>query len=545
MSAANTEQQARLAVEQELHVEMLPGTELLEDIGNLHRIHDHNAANSTVLVPQPSSFPNDPLNWSPKWKTLIMVNQCVFVALSIMPSQCIAPLSPTFEAQWNKNASQVALLTGVMVIALGYTNFVIIPCAHIFGRRPTMIVCCIITLATDIWMAAAGSYWSFMGARLVNGFGTGANESMLPLVVADMFFLHQRGKYVGIYFYAFFIGLMIGPIIAGNIAARVSWRWFFWVCVIAQAINLLGLIFAFPETRFNRNQPPSLVAPEVSPELSDNEKSPQPATEVESPNLVNTDEFLGRGKPSRKQFNIIQGIDRKALSEVWIHLWTPVEIFFYPIVCWAAWTMAGAANAFLLLVLFESPILSNPPYNFSSASIGFANFAPAVGCVIALLVCGPFCDWVALRATKKNHGIFEPEMRLPALIPFLAISLIGLLALGIGGQDKWPWEAVIIVGFGFFGFLTVSLPTVAITYAIDCYKPISGQIMVTSTVVKNTFGFGMTYYINDWIVRDGFIPATGLVIGLAVALPLVGMIGLMIWGKDLRRLTKNSKYHKF
>jgi ABC-type cobalamin transport system permease subunit len=55
----------------------------------------------------------------------------------------------------------------------------------------------------------------------------------------------------------------------------------------------------------------------------------------------------------------------------------------------------------------------------------------------------------------------------------------------------------------------------------------------------------MTYYINDWIARDGFIPATGLVIGLAVALPLVGMIGLMIWGKDLRRLTKNSKYHKF
>jgi hypothetical protein len=35
--------------------------------------------------------------------------------------------------------------------------------------------------------------------------------------------------------------------------------------------------------------------------------------------------------------------------------------------------------------------------------------------------------------------------------------------LGIGGQDKWPWEAIIIVGFGFFGFLTVSLPTVAIT----------------------------------------------------------------------------------
>jgi hypothetical protein len=55
----------------------------------------------------------------------------------------------------------------------------------------------------------------------------------------------------------------------------------------------------------------------------------------------------------------------------------------------------------------------------------------------------------------------------------------------------------------------------------------------------------MTYYINDWIARDGFIPPMGLVIGLAVALPLVGMVALMIWGKDLRRMTKNSKYHNF
>lgn len=55
----------------------------------------------------------------------------------------------------------------------------------------------------------------------------------------------------------------------------------------------------------------------------------------------------------------------------------------------------------------------------------------------------------------------------------------------------------------------------------------------------------MTYYINDWVDRSGFIPATGLVIGLAVGIPLVGMIGLIIWGKDLRRMTKNSKYHSF
>lgn len=62
-----------------------------------------------------------------------------------------------------------------------------------------MLVCCLITLVSDIWMAASPSYGSMMAARVLNGFGTGANESMLPLIITDLFFLHQRGKYVGIY----------------------------------------------------------------------------------------------------------------------------------------------------------------------------------------------------------------------------------------------------------------------------------------------------------------------------------------------------------
>lgn len=59
---------------------------------------------------------------------------------------------------------------------------------------------------------------------------------------------------------------------------------------------------------------------------------------------------------------------------------------------------------------------------------------------------------------------------------------------GVGLQDKWPWPAVIILGFGFVGVQVVAIPTIAVTYAIDCYRPISGEIMAIATVCKNTFG---------------------------------------------------------
>jgi hypothetical protein len=61
-------------------------------------------------------------------------------------------------------------------------------------------------------------------------------------------------------------------------------------------------------------------------------------------------------------------------------------------------------------------------------------------------------------------------------------------AFGVGLQDKWPWPAVIIIGFGFVGVQVVAIPTISITYAIDCYRPISGEIMAIATVCKNTFG---------------------------------------------------------
>jgi hypothetical protein len=38
-----------------------------------------------------------------------------------------------------------------------------------------------------------------MGARVLAGLGAAANESIMTMVVADIFFLHERGAFVGLY----------------------------------------------------------------------------------------------------------------------------------------------------------------------------------------------------------------------------------------------------------------------------------------------------------------------------------------------------------
>lgn len=232
--------------------------------------------------------------------------------------------------------------------------------------------------------------------------------------------------------WCYFVGLMIGPIISGNVAAHVSWRWFFWACTIAQVVNIIGLVFFSPETR--RMRADRTPAEESHPQSQQQQEMVEgkPHGEIaqleqEVGEALVVDEYLGRGRPSRSQFNIVQPIDRKAVSTILYHVVTPIQIFFFPIIFWAAMSMGAAANALLCVNLTQSQALAAPPYNFSPANVGFANFALAVGAIIGLATAGPFSDWVAMRATKKNGGIREPEQRLPALIPFLVVSVIGMV----------------------------------------------------------------------------------------------------------------------
>lgn len=256
-----------------------------------------------------------------------------------------------------------------------------------------------------------------------------ANESIMGIVVADMYFLHERGSYMGAYFWCYFIGLFVGPIISGAIANDISWRWFFWVCAIAQALNMVGLLFLFPETR--RLYPRLERAP-----TQENKDPADTCLENVLAELNRPHANIGRGRPSRKQFALFQSLDRNALRNVVRHFLTPIQLFFAPIIFWACMSTGAAANALLACNLLQSQVLAAPPYSFDPTQIGYANFALVGGGAIGLLVAGPWSDWLSARSTRRNRGIREPEMRLPSLVPFIAAALVGLVAFGVGSQNK-------------------------------------------------------------------------------------------------------------
>lgn len=81
-----------------------------------------------------------------------------------------------------------------------------------------------------------------------------------------------------------------------------------------------------------------------------------------------------------------------------------------------------------------------------------------------------------MRSTPKNNSMREPEMRLPAILPGILITVIGLVALGCTAQAHAHWIGPLIA-LALLGAGTTATYVISMTHAIDSYKHMSGEVV--------------------------------------------------------------------
>ncbi|KAK5937053.1 hypothetical protein PMZ80_010593 [Knufia obscura] len=550
-------------LEEELDTKIYPGTEIMSDVGSHHFVKAGEGSGN-VLVPQPSNDPHDPLNWNPFWKTsAISLSTAVSFAQGFGPL-ALAPMFPQLMEAFDASLADVVQFTGVCILVLGFSNFIWVPIQTAFGRRPVLIFSTIICLASNIWRAVAKDYASFMGACILNA------QTAQPQIIADVMFLHERGRWNTLYFTFYFGSLMVGPIVSGPMAEHLGQRSFWWFNVGLHGVVLIGLIFLFPETKWHRTHPRELlgqasISTEVQTEATTGKDTLSSKTEQKEkdtpnndtilPTLTNTtttnplahattadrDPHLHRGTPSRSQFALFVP-NAHPLRTIILDLWIPIKLHIYPIIEFSAFVVSWSASSFLTLNLTQSQAFAVPPYNYTSQTIGFFNFAILAGAIIGLASNGWLSDWFAARLTKRNRGVREPEMRLPTFIPFVALMLLGNFVVAFGYQYKWPWEAIVLIGYTCAGIQVAAIPAIVTTYAVDSYKPVTGSIMVTITVNKNVWGYGFSKFITPWVEEAGFVPPIMLNMCLIFLWCSFGVV-FFVWGKKLRGVTRESDVH--
>lgn len=278
-------------------------------------------------------------------------------------------------------------------------------------------------------------------------------------------------------------------------AFNTGWRSFWWfntgLLFLTFAVNL----FLFPETRYRRTyesgkitgtkngvlvEKEGVASNDATHDENANAETADTAATTEALAQAKTpsDPWLGRGKPSKKQFAPFQKYEGNFFRELWL----PWYLHIYPIVEFAAFVVSFSASGYLFVNLTQTQAFAAPPYNFSSQTIGFFNFAVFVGGMIGLFTCGPLSDWVAAHLTRRNNGVREPEMRLVAMIPYVFIMILGSVITSVGYDNHWPWQAIVIIGYACMGIQVSALPSIASTYAIDSYKPVTGSMFVMITM---------------------------------------------------------------
>ncbi|KAJ6031894.1 hypothetical protein N7540_002626 [Penicillium herquei] len=523
----------------------------MTDVGSNHFVRQ-SGTSSTVLVPQPSSDPRDPLMVEIQ-RDLLGHASSFFMGLGPLS---VSPMFGYLEEEFDRSLSDVVQFTGVAILVLGFSNFFWFGSnADKFGRRPVLVFSAILCLGSNVWRSVATSYTSFLGACALNGFSAGPCETLAPQVITDVLFLHERGFYNTLYFTFYFGSFMIGPIISGVMALHVGWRSFWWLNVAGCALLIVGGIFLFPEIKWDRVQPADQNNPPSSTNTNQHAQVGQATGErevaVQKENSHSEvarpeeafDPFLHKGSPSKSQFNFYQ-IGNDWVKSLWLAFWVPWLMHLFPIVHFAAFVVSWSSSVFLTVNLTQSQVLGAPPYNWSSQSIGFTNFALVAGVIIGLATNGPLSDWVSMRATKKNGGIREPEMRLPTMIPYAIIAILGNLIVAFGYQYQWDWRVIVIIGYTCAGIQVAALPAITSTYAVDSYKPVVGSIFVAITVNKNLWGYGFSKFVTPWTEKNGYLPAIMTNMCLTTLWCSFGFLFYFAGKNYFRRWTANSSIWK-
>lgn len=515
------------ATEQKLNI-----TKRIHTLGSVRHRHEHTG--QIILIPTPSKDPNDPLNWSKRKKYysafIICLAMMICNFLAAGPTIAIVETAMEFfpNSKLNPNnlgpaINKTAYFFTTTALMQGTGNLIWMPLVNKYGRRPIYIISYAIYLACAIWASVTTGYGSFLASRILMGFGSGAAETMAPLSIADIFFLHERGLVMAMYSCALVSGVSGGIIIAGLITINHPWRVIYDVAIALIALTLILAFFTFPETVYIR---PIEIDADHEPTLSE---------KCDGPTAMLSESSTSSIPPKKSYLQSLKLFSGTYTEETfWRLVIRPFALILLPPVLWCS-LVQSVTIGFIVAVTSNVASAYATAYNMKPYETGLCFIAAIIGALVGIFCGGYLGDRTADFFTKRNGGIREPEMRLPAMMFSLISTPLSLILYGVGIQNKLHWICP-TVGLALLNFSIVQGTNVALVYTIDSYRPIAGEVTLTTMAFKSAFGFLLSFYTNPWIEQSGYVNAYGAMAGISAAV-LIFWVPLYIWGKRVRHAT--------
>jgi MFS family permease len=121
---------------------------------------------------------------------------------------------------------------------------------RVIGKRPVFLMALPLLVASNVWSMKTNNWNSLLAASIVSGFASSAGEGPVPALVADLFFVHQRGTAMMIFHMALSCGFFLGPLINAYVVQFSSFRVSFEWIAIAAGVTWVVAIFTVNETAY-------------------------------------------------------------------------------------------------------------------------------------------------------------------------------------------------------------------------------------------------------------------------------------------------------
>lgn len=464
----------------------------------------------TILIPQPSDDPNDPLLWSP-WKKhaiLVLVGFGAFAGDFGLTAALPGLLQQGEE--WGKTPTVVNYANNLGVLMIALSSLMWQPMTNIWGRIPVLFWTTFLGAAFTIGVALAPSYPVFYGMRALQCVNQGVGSAIGLAFVKDMFYYHEHARKIGIWYALFLCSPYFGPLFSNFMLARLGdWRPAMWL-VFAWAASLTVLIFLFgDESWYNRRVP-----------IPQQPARPQTTA----------------GRVSRV-LGVWQVQHHRGYYTTWLIGYSRlVAVLFKPII--PLTTVVYTLTFMWAIGLNQSSaiLLSTPEsqggYGLSTIATAYVYFTPVVAVVMGEILGHYLNDYVVAWYTRRHQGIFRPEARLWACYIGGLFLVPALILIGQTLQHHLHYVGIIFGwGMHMIGIMVTSVAVVA--YCLDCYPTASGEVSAILNAGRAVGGFGVPYFQQQWGAKDGFDVSFGVQAAIT-AFGFVLLAAIQLWGQRLR-----------
>jgi MFS transporter, DHA1 family, multidrug resistance protein len=332
--------------------------------------------------------------------------------------------------------------------------------------------------------------------------------SNAPGVLGDIWDPVERGNAMILFSVATFMGPALGPIVAGFLQLKESWRWCFYVLLwLAGGTEIF--LFTIPETL------PSIILLNKARGIRED----------------------GKIAESERIIAPVEATDRRLASIYKVALTRPWRILFDPISFLVA-VYYSVVYTMLYMLFSIYPIVFEQRRGWN-AGVGEL---PLIGVVVGACLGGSLLYLLSMRESRQtlsddHHPTRTPESRLPAAMIGGVLFAITIFWFGWTAEyNSVHWIVPTIAGT----FLAASIVLIFVSYInylIDTYLMFAASTMAANTVARSACAAASPLFTQYMFDTLGFGGAGSLIGGVAVILVPIPFV-FWRYGKYIRQRSK-------